>query len=320
LTTACASLPFPRPSRAFATVLLALAWLPAQAAQRAFVASTGNDANAATGCTLAAPCRSFQAGHGAVDAGGEIVALDTAGYGPITISKSVTVVGVPGAIAGISVASGNGVTIATALVEVALRNLSINGTGGLHGVSMTAGNGLTIENCVISNFTGTGLTVATVAAVTIADTVMRGNGSHGAFLAAGAKADVANSRFMRNAGTGLFLDSSANVLTTASVSDSVASNNGSHGFAASATLGYLRSAFIRTTAANNGGAGYYNEALSMNANNQMSLSNILSSRNAIGIYNSSSIPVIAWIESLGNNAVHNNTLQTDGPISIVPGV
>ena len=66
----------------------AVACSAAYAGQRAFIVSTGNDANAASGCTPAAPCRSLQAAHNAVDAGGEIVALDTAGYGPLVVTKS----------------------------------------------------------------------------------------------------------------------------------------------------------------------------------------------------------------------------------------
>ena len=67
----------------------ALASSPAEGAQRVFVASYGNDANTATGCGFANPCRGFTAAMTAVDAGGEVVALDAAGYGAVTITKSV---------------------------------------------------------------------------------------------------------------------------------------------------------------------------------------------------------------------------------------
>ena len=53
-----------------------------EAAQRVFVASYGSDSNAAMSCTLAAPCRSFATAMTVVDAKGEVVALDAAGYGP----------------------------------------------------------------------------------------------------------------------------------------------------------------------------------------------------------------------------------------------
>ena len=66
-----------------------LAAPPSHAIQRTFVASNGNDANA---CTLPAPCRSFTAALLKTSASnGEIIVLDSAGKGPVTIAKSVSV-------------------------------------------------------------------------------------------------------------------------------------------------------------------------------------------------------------------------------------
>ena len=202
----------------------ALACIPAHAGQRAFIVSTGSDANAAAGCTPAAPCRSLQAAHNAVDAGGEIVALDTAGYGTVVITKSVTILGNPGVVASISVASGIGVDIATPGVNVVLRNVNINGVGGSTGVNMVAGNSLTLENCVIANLSS-GVYVAAAANVRIVNSVMRGNSIRGAFIGNSATADVVNSQFTGNGGFGLYVESGAGGTTRASVSDSVASGN-----------------------------------------------------------------------------------------------
>src|SRR3954463_16798450 len=68
---------------------------PATYAQsfRTFVASYGNDANDGS---RAAPKHTFQSAHDAVSAGGQIVVLDSAGYGPFTITKSLTIVVPPG--------------------------------------------------------------------------------------------------------------------------------------------------------------------------------------------------------------------------------
>src|SRR5215471_2586593 len=57
---------------------------------RVFVAAQGNDANP---CTFALPCRTFQRAHNAVAAGGEIDVLDPAGYGAVTITKSISIQG-----------------------------------------------------------------------------------------------------------------------------------------------------------------------------------------------------------------------------------
>src|SRR5450755_1642291 len=111
----------------FATI----AAMPAEAVQRVFVSSFGNDANTATNCGFTNPCRGFTAAMTVVDSGGEVVALDAAGYGAVTITKSVTIAANPGFYAGISASSGSAVTIATASVNVTLRGLNINSVGAL---------------------------------------------------------------------------------------------------------------------------------------------------------------------------------------------
>jgi hypothetical protein len=113
-------------------------------AQRTFVASTGSDASPT--CSLAAPCRSFNAAIVQTSLGGEVVILDTAGYGPMTINKAITVIGPSGIYGGISVlgagAAVTGVTInAPASDTVKLRGLDIVGVPGgaplpLHGIDI----------------------------------------------------------------------------------------------------------------------------------------------------------------------------------------
>jgi len=77
-------------------------------AQRTFVASSGSDANP---CSRDLPYRSFAAAILQTNANGEVVAIDSAGYGPMTITQSVTIVAAPGVHAGISVFSGEGITV-----------------------------------------------------------------------------------------------------------------------------------------------------------------------------------------------------------------
>ena len=121
----------------------------AATAQRTFVASTGNDANP---CTLAAPCRGFAAAIANTKLGGEVIALDSAGYGPVTITQAVTITAPGGVYAGVSVATGDGITINAPGAEVTLRGLTITGIGGLSGVHFTSGALLRVEACEISGF------------------------------------------------------------------------------------------------------------------------------------------------------------------------
>ena len=122
-----------RLARGFLAVLVAcseLAVAPRAAyalAQRTFVASNGNDANA---CSLAAPCRGFARAITQTSANGEIIVLDSAGYGAVTIDRSVTITAPAGVYAGISVFTGAGITVATPGAAVTLRGLTINGQGG----------------------------------------------------------------------------------------------------------------------------------------------------------------------------------------------
>jgi hypothetical protein len=292
----------------------AIACLSAHAGQRAFIVSTGNDANAAAGCTPVAPCRSLQAAHGAVDAGGEIVALDTAGYAPVVITKSVTILGNPGVVASISVASGTGVNIATPGVNVVLRNVNINGTGGTIGVALTAGNSLTLENCVVANLGSVGVYVATAAKLRIVNSVMRGNANSGVFIAGNATADLASSQFTGNGLYGVYLGSGDGGMTSASVSDSVASGNGT-GFFVWAYSGGGRMALIRSTAANNTGAGFSSQG-DAGYPAVMTVGSSMSTGNGVGFSNSGT----SIFESLGNNIVRQNTSAASGSITATPGL
>src|SRR6266536_3609390 len=148
-----------------AGVLLSALALPAAAAQRTFVHSSplGNDGNAALSppCTQAAPCRTFAIAIGVTDPGGEIVALDTAGYGSVTINKSIKILA-PGVYGGISVLGGVGPTTgivinAASTDDITLRGLDINGLQGaaplpLFGIDIQNAGGVHIEKTSIGNF------------------------------------------------------------------------------------------------------------------------------------------------------------------------
>jgi hypothetical protein len=122
------------------------------ATQRTFVSGSGLDSNP---CTLPAPCRQFSIALAQTLPGGEIVVLDSAGYGPVTINQAVTLVAPSGVYAGISVFSGVGVTInAGAADKVTLRGLTINGLGGTTGIAFNSGNALYLDGMVVSGFAG----------------------------------------------------------------------------------------------------------------------------------------------------------------------
>ncbi len=130
-----------------------LATVAHAAQQRSFVASFGSDA---ANCQLATPCRSFNAAIAQTLANGEVVILDTAGYGPMAINKSLKVIGPSGVYGGISVTTPgtDGITINAGDNDVVtLRGLDVAGLGGLVGINVVNAGAVHIEKSSVSNFT-----------------------------------------------------------------------------------------------------------------------------------------------------------------------
>lgn len=143
--------------------------------QRTFVASTGGDTNP---CTLTQPCRSFAAAMVQTASGGDVVVLDSAGYGGVTITKSVNIVSPPGVYAGVTVTNGSAITVNAPGLVVSLKGLTINGAVQ-SGVNYVAGAQLTIEDCTISNF-ATGISaVNTGGVLNVRNTQVRNSSSYG---------------------------------------------------------------------------------------------------------------------------------------------
>ncbi|MGH6838481.1 MAG: right-handed parallel beta-helix repeat-containing protein [Methylocella sp.] len=167
-------------SQAIAGALLAcgLSAAPAQAGpNRTFVSGRGTDSGT---CTRTAPCRTFAFALTQTAAGGEIDVLDTAGYGSVTINKAISIVNDGVGTAGITTGSGNGVTInAGASDSVHLRGLTIVGPGisGTNGIAFNTGGNLEIENCVIRNFQG-GIVIlaSTSSSFSVSNTIASNNG------------------------------------------------------------------------------------------------------------------------------------------------
>jgi len=179
-----------------------------EAAQRTFVSTGGADANA---CSLAAPCRGFAKAITMTDPGGELVVLDSGGYGSVTVNKNVTILSPAGVYAGISVfAAQDGITVASPATKVVLRGLSINGQGGNNGIRVQAGE-VHVENVVVSNLTQSGILVEGGNTVRISGIVARSNGE-GLRVAPGGGAVsvlVRDSEFGNNATNGIVVSPSA---------------------------------------------------------------------------------------------------------------
>ena len=230
-------------------------WSGAAVAQatRTWVSGVGDDANP---CSRTAPCKTFAGAISKTAAGGEIDALDPAGFGAVTITKAITIDGGGGQVASVLVAGTNGIVVQAGASDVViLRNLRLNGiaatgTGGLNGVRYLSGAALHVENCDIFGFTGDGINVATSAtsALFVIDSFLvdNGNGIQIAPTAGNVRSVLVRVRSHGNTGYGFFLHPAAGIIGAGTViADSSALVNGTGIGVTGATLYLGNSVIIR---------------------------------------------------------------------------
>jgi hypothetical protein len=132
------------------------------------------------------PCRTFQYAHdNSVAAGGEIRVLDPGGYGPLTISKSISIVNDGVGVAGISVGgAGTGIRVqAGATDKVFIKGLTLDGANGAgrYGIEVFSAGNFTLTNCTIKGFAelsnGHGIWIKTNTDLrfSITDSIISGN-------------------------------------------------------------------------------------------------------------------------------------------------
>jgi len=222
-------------------------------ATRTWVSGVGDDANP---CSRTAPCKTFAGAISKTAPGGEIDALDPAGYGAVTITKSITIDGGGGQVASVLVSGTNGIVVAAGATDVVtLRNLRINGIvsssgGGLNGVKFITGGALHIENCYIFGFTGDGIDVATTtpnAALFVTDTFLTNNknGIEIAPSAGNVRSSLVRVQAQGNSEVGIFLDPTSGVGAGTVVNESSAVMNGTGIEVTGATLYLGNSVIIR---------------------------------------------------------------------------
>jgi hypothetical protein len=217
-------------------------------ATRTWVSGVGDDANP---CSRTAPCKTFAGAISKTAAGGFIDVLDPGGYGAVTITKSITIDGSGGSIAGVLASGTQGIIVNSATAIVHLRNLSIESPAvgstspqGLNGVQVIAAAQVHIEKCVIGSFSQAAVNYnATGGFLFVADTSIQNNTANGIVVSSGratienlhanangtgvlvngnAIATVRNSYF---GGNGVGVQASVNAAAVANVDNSVLSNN-----------------------------------------------------------------------------------------------
>jgi hypothetical protein len=191
---------------------------PAQAQrERVFVASYGSDSNP---CTFGSPCKTFQNAVNVVAQGGEVSAIDSAGFGPVTISHAVTITSPNGVEAGIAAPSGGSPSIlinAGASDVIHLNGLTLDGSGIASNVGISFNGGsLFVENSVIKKFHD---------GIVFAPSV-----------SASSQLWVSNTRITDNSRSGIAIGAEGSGTVTAVLDHVAIENNGVDGLAVSADV------------------------------------------------------------------------------------
>lgn len=255
---------------------------PLSAQVRTWVATFGVD-NAT--CTRSSPCRNFAAAITAVADGGEVVVLDSGGFGQVTITKGVTLIAPKGIHAAIAPTAGIAIEVNTS-ANVGLFNLFLNSQGATQGITTADGPQLTIEDLLISGFPQEGIHHG-ADVLYLNSTLVRDCGS-GLYMEDSSTATILNSRFVNNQLHGVHVSDGSHAV----IRGSVASGNGSDGFLAEGNSTMVVESCV---AAHNGGTGVHASLANV------VLSNSTISFNVTGIENT-----LGDFRSRGNNAIFEN--------------
>ena len=280
-------------------------------ATRTWVSGLGNDMNP---CSLTAPCKTWAGAFIKTAAGGEMDALDSGGYGSLTINKAMTIDGGTGNVAGTLTGAANGFTISAAVTDrVLIRNVEIDGTGGgVAGIKINSAKSVTIQNVSIFNFSGgvaRGIDAQCNSAcrVTVRDSRVDDNAGIGMVfqgtVANTVNADVYNSATTNNGSHGIFVANGAKL----TLSNHVSSNNAIAGLIA-ADNGTTVSAF-QSTFANNVGPGVQS-GTGAATTTTIGLTKCVVSGNSPGVNVSGGI-----VQTHNDNAILRNNVDVSGALS-----
>jgi hypothetical protein len=302
----------------FGSFVLACFSASASAQQRTFVSGLGNDANP---CSRLAPCRNFAQAISLTNAGGEVIVLDSAGYGPVSIIKSVSIIAPPGVYAGISVFAGDGIDINAGSTDtVILRGLTINNQGSIgSGIVFNFGGTLHVESCVVNGFSNSGvsggLQLFGTGTLEVKDSIFRSNtyGINVAPASGTALAEIEEVRLEGNVNTGLVAQQNSKV----TVRSSIASGGTTGFFASSNSAGAVQLNIERCVSSNNSGSGILAGSFSSGPA-EVNIESCLVSGNGVGIDAASASSGIATAR-VSNSTVTDNSsgLRNEGAPAVL---
>jgi len=165
-------------------------------ANRTFVSTNGSDLN---NCTVSAYCRTLAAALALTNPEGEIVMVDSGGYGAATITQPVVITAID-TDASITATSGNALTINTT-GNVTITGLNLYGAAaiGNDGILVQAVGFLRLYNVQIQDFANNGIEFTASGNLAVYDSKVNDSGQSGLLLQnAAAQAYVHNTDFDNN--------------------------------------------------------------------------------------------------------------------------
>jgi hypothetical protein len=270
-----------------AGLVLSLTTLAEAQATRTWVSGVGDDANP---CSRTAPCKTFAGAISKTATGGYINAVDPAGFGAVTITKSITIDGGPFMAGVLSTLGTNGINVNGAGINVTLRNLDIEGAGtGNHAINVVSAGSVHVEHCHITGWAAQAINFNPGGGgglLFVSDTSIR----HTAGITiTNARATIDNLRSDEN-----FVGDRANATTVVTVRNSYFAG-GTEGLLAAAASAIIN---IENSVSTNNTLGIDS---SLGATIRVSNSGIFSNSNT-GLFNDGS----GFIVSLGGNSVQGN--------------
>ena len=267
------------------------------------------------------PCKTFAFSETQAAARGRVIVLNSGEYGPVTITKSLTIEAPAGVYAEAASTGTHTIVVQAAATDVVvLRGLTIRGPGDSGIFGDTFGS-LHIENCVIFGFTNGGIDACRAGKIHVKDTTIRdcGSGIGAGYcfpnLTGTVEMLVEHCRVERTRGA-IGAGSGAQV----TVRDTTASSN-QFGFTAAARAGTSAELTVEnslvcdTRASGVPFAGGQGVAVFFAGGGAIArISNTVLVNNDIGVLRSA-----GTIYTFGNNKIHGNTQDiVGGPLTPVP--
>ena len=281
-------------------------------ANRVFVsARSGSDLNSCD--NINTPCQTFAGAVVQLNAGGEAIVLDTGGYGPVTITKSLTIEAPPGVLAFVHPPSGDAITVSAGASDtVILRGLVLNGGSG-SGILVSAVGTLTVQNCAITGFAIDGLRMEAPGKLIVKNTSVK-HSSVGIRIANTTGAVIASiDQCHLNDNTAGFRSSTASPGgSTTTATNTTANNNAVDGWDSGENTGLDILNLEFCSGSENGVEGIRGN--SSNASSVVRYSNSVFSNN--GTYGVSRVNNGTFETRVSNTITGNGTAATNGAIGV----